>query len=363
MSNKKFIVLVFLVFICFVGIIGGINFSVDPGSVYAKKYSQNNAKAYAEKLFLSKNGLIANGWNERIVKSSLAKYSANFDCIVLGSSHIMQISQIRKVGNIQNVCPTLLNLGVSGGSIEDLTVFTSIILNNQQKPKKIFIGIDPWTFKFGMDERYKINQHYFDQLDASITKKKKDWTRADYELLLIKNLFNLQYFAKSLLEIKQGSSVVTHLPMQEPNTTFSYDNGYTEPVTLPDGSHVYESEWILKQKTTPIPIGSGDYKISGKAYTPEAVEYFKKIVQLYHNYNIEVNFLITPYHHNVFRVQSKAVEHMALVENLVDVLSKELSCPVFGSFYPHKMNCMDNEFYDFMHPTTECLDKIKFERF
>lgn len=362
MSNKKFIVLVCIVFICIAGIIGVLNFIVDPGYVYSKKYSQNNVDEYAEKLFLSKDGLIADGWNERIVKSSLAKYSGNFDCIVLGSSHIMQISHIRQVGDIQKICPTLLNLGVSGGGIEDLTVFTSIILNNKHKPKKIFIGIDPWTFKFGMDERYKINQQYFDQLNSSIVGNKKDWSKIDYELLLIKNLFNLQYFAKSLLEIKQSSLVTAPLAIQLPNTTFSYDDGYTEPVTLPDGSHVYASEWTQKQKITPIPIGSGDYKINGRAYMPDAVAYFKEIVKLYHKHNIEVNFLITPYHHNVFKVQSKAVEHIALVENLIYELSKELSCPLFGSFYPNKMNCMENEFYDFMHPTTACLDKIRFER-
>lgn len=366
MSNKKFIIAVIAFFFSSVVIIGIINFVVDPGNVYLKKYFQNNANEYAETLLLSKNGLVADGWNERIVKAALAKYPREFDCIVFGSSHVMQISQIREVGNIQKICSSLLNLGVSGGALEDLTVFTSIILNNQYKPKKVFIGIDPWTFKFNMGERYLINKQYFDQLNSALTSNRKNENEINYEILQIKNLFNLQYFSSSLLEIykkiKQGS-LLTLYQIKKPNGDFNYNDGYKEPVTLPDGSHLYESEWIKKQKNTPIAIGGGDYNIRGEAYESNAIDYFKKIVKLYQHQNIEVSFIITPYHANVFKVQSKVVEHIAAVETLVYELSRELSCRVLGSFYPDKIKCTDHEFYDFMHPTTECLDKIKFEGF
>ena len=103
-----------MVFTILMFVIGGINFIIDPEGIYSNKILAGDIKSpeFANKLFNSKYGIVADGWNERLVKTSLAKKSGNFDCIVLGSSHIMQISSIRNTGNIKNQCNSLLNLGV-----------------------------------------------------------------------------------------------------------------------------------------------------------------------------------------------------------------------------------------------------------
>lgn len=136
-------------------IVAGVNFVVDPGEIYLKKIIAGfKAKEFADKLFLSRNGIIQTGWNERLVKTTLAKSAVDFDCIVIGSSHILQMSSVRNTGRIRNSCKKLLNLGVSGGSLEDISVFSYLILENNRLPKTVFIAIDPWTLKFEMDSRY-----------------------------------------------------------------------------------------------------------------------------------------------------------------------------------------------------------------
>ena len=122
---KEHLIQTLLLFIFFMLTIAGVNFVVDPGEIYLKKILADiKAKEFSDKLFLSERGVIQSGWNERLVKTTLAKSAGNFDCIVMGSSHVMQISEVRNTGNIKDNCNTLLNLGVSGGSLEDLSVFS-----------------------------------------------------------------------------------------------------------------------------------------------------------------------------------------------------------------------------------------------
>ncbi|MBU0633185.1 hypothetical protein KKA17_11130 [bacterium] len=362
MSNKKFISLfISLVFILFF-IIATINFIVDPGEIYLNKIlADSKTKTFAEKLFHSKNGIIQTGWNERLVKTTLVKDAKKFDCVVLGSSHIMGISLVNNTGNIALQCKSLLNLGVSGGSLEDIAIFSFIMLNDADLPKKVFIDIDPWTLKFNMDSRYGAYNYYYEGMNNLLQESSSN--KKIYILNVVKNLLNKEYFVSSLKTIfEKKENDIFNKRILYPKNDFNYENGYIEPVTLSDGSHVYASKWIAEQKTKikRLPLGGGDYKINGKSYEDDAVEYFKEIVKLYLANDIEVNFIMTPYHPNVFQIKSESVNHMRAVDKVVNDISKELKIKVYGSFFPEKLGCLNDEFYDIMHPTKQCLDRIDF---
>jgi hypothetical protein len=198
---KKYLKRSVIVFTILMFIIGGINFIIDPGEIYFKKtLADIKSVEFSKKLFNSKYGIVADGWNQRLIKTTLAKESGNFDCIVLGSSHIMQISSIRNTGNIKNQCNSLLNLGVSGGSIEDISIFSYIILNNIKLPKKVFIAVDPWTLKFGMDARYGAYREYYNKMNI-LLKESKESDNLFYINKLAKNLFNGEYLRYSIKEL------------------------------------------------------------------------------------------------------------------------------------------------------------------
>ena len=64
--------------------IGSINFIVDPGEIYLKKILADiKSTEFSNKLLNSKNGVVQTGWNERLIKITLAKESGNYDCIIL----------------------------------------------------------------------------------------------------------------------------------------------------------------------------------------------------------------------------------------------------------------------------------------
>jgi len=349
-------------------IVASVNFIVDPGEIYLKKIIADlKSQEFSGKLFHSKNGVIQSGWNERLVKTALAKSAGDFDCIILGSSHIMQISIVRNTGNIKDNCSSLLNLGVSGGGIEDISIFSYLALNNLKLPRKVFIAIDPWTLKFGMDPRYGAYQSYLEKMNMRLDKNGAD-ENTSYSRKIAQNLFNGEYFYYSILSLLDGNKkgnlgALLQKVIQYPEKNFSFLEGASEAVTLKDGSHVYAHSWIQKQRNASVGIGGGGYKIKDKVYDVVALEYFNKIIKLYQQSGVEVNLVMTPYHPNVFKMgKTKAVLHISIIEKVVKKFSQMNNIKYYGSLFPDELGCVGDEFFDFMHPTNECLGRINFSQ-
>lgn len=72
-----------------------LNFLIDPGSVYWSNHGRS--AAYAEALIKSEHGLWwpDNSLEDRAIKKALSKYSNSAECVVIGSSHVMQIGSAR----------------------------------------------------------------------------------------------------------------------------------------------------------------------------------------------------------------------------------------------------------------------------
>jgi len=361
-SYNSYIKTIFYYVIFFIILIALTNFIIDPGKVYLKYSFYENedaAEEYVKKLTSSKYGLSIpkNTWNERNLKKMLAKYPIDYDCAIIGSSHVMQVSTVRKYNSLQDLCSSMKNLGVSGGSLEDYLALTNVILNNKKHlPKTIVFGVDPWSLKLNQDARWsEYKQDYFDMRNKLLLPNE---STSSNDKDLIFNLINLQYFKRSLGvlftgEILGGSSIQV--------SEFIYSNGLTNPVTLPDGSHVYASEYIKNARQSINKIsGRHNYKIvQGKFYQPHAVNLFKKLITRLQEKEINVVLLLTPYHHKVWNIESQPiVEVMKTVENKVRSLAESLEIQVIGSYNPYTVGCLPDEFYDAMHAKSECLSKL-----
>lgn len=368
---KKYLKKSFIFFTFTMLIIACINFIIDPGEIYLKKYIADKKSAeFSNKLFSSKHGIIQTGWNERLIKTTLAKETGKFDCVIVGSSHIMQISSVRNTGNIKVQCNNLLNLGVSGGSIEDISVFSYLILDNIQLPKQVFIGIDPWTLKFGMDMQYGAYKSYYEKMNL-LLKKKEDGENVSYLSKVIKNLFNGEYFYHSLkllvetTDKKKASNTIFSREFIFPEDNFSYSIGLKDAVTLTDGSHVYNKTLLLMQKNDDckVKIGGGDYRISGKKYDQSTLNYLQKLIDLYKYNGIKVSLVLTPYHPNVFKKgDTIAVKYFKIIEKIIQEFSIKNNLKLYGSYFPDKVGCKGKDFFDFQHPSNECLNRIDFSK-
>ena len=94
---------------------------------------------------------------------------------------------------VADYCETVMNLGVSGGGLEDLVIFIYVMASEHQLPHTLFISIDPWTLYFNSDIRWKEHEDVyknalavFESDDASL--------RESYWSQLAANVVNLHYF-------------------------------------------------------------------------------------------------------------------------------------------------------------------------
>lgn len=365
-----------LILIVILSLIVNINFFVDPGKIYFKKIlSEQKVKNFAEAIFKSSNGIYIDDINIRMLKMSLINNSDSFHCILFGSSRVQQISTIRQ-GSIASQCKSLLNLGVSGAILNDIVIFSHEVLTLNYKPK-IFIGIDPWMLKLGGDPRWGLYKEVFlNMQEASGFHGLQK--RSSYDVDLLKNLLNFDYTMssfKTLIKsdqesIKKADEKTISKNYRDFNVSlrvefaekFDYEIGGKEEVLLGDGSHVYASSYISRKKNSTIPLGEGYYKILDEPYTDEGIELLNRVINMYLNKSIEVNFVLMPYHPNVFKKgQTKSVEHIIIVENKIREIAAKKNLKVYGSYFSDVLNCQENEFFDEMHPTIECTNRIKYE--
>lgn len=338
-----------------------ISYKVDPEGIYhdSGKEEANSSISYVAKLLTTTHGLLkpGNSWNERDLKSSLARNNnSNADCAVIGSSHVMQISSFRRNASLVNICPSIINLGVSGGTLEDYLALSYMLVNNK-KPKTIVFGIDPWALDFRRDSRWeRYSKEYYLMKALLENKSSIQEDGSNQKIKYITNLINPQYFYRSVQLFGKKMPEIVEAP------SFNLLAGIENPVYLPDGSLVYSREYISNANSSEVPIGGSNYKIKtyGSQYSFNAVLLFKKLVHFLKKADINTVIVMTPYHHNVWK-DKNSITTKALIDMEVKIRSvgKELQLEVLGSYDPDKIGCVSNEFYDMMHAKYLCLEKIE----
>mgnify|MGYP006092051039 CR=1 FL=1 len=354
-----------------------INFFVDPEKVYPKLFPITDPvlKEFAKEVTSSKYGILdrhsdgtwINNLNERERKKALALYSKGFDCAIIGSSRIKQISSFRDDRSLTKSCKSIINLGVSGGTLQDYFAYSNMLLENKNAYGTIVFGIDPWGFKFTSDGRWGMIQSDYEKMmfKLNITQQHSS---PSYMLSLALNLINLEYLLKSLDKITHEDK--THEEKLKEKESFKYAEKFDQnkgisgtSITLPDGSRQYSSETINNEKENMKTFdGMHDYKINevngAEWFDEQAINDFTNLVK-HLKLKFNVLFVMAPYHNKVWEQKQPSVEAMNSIENKIHVLAKQLNIAVIGSYNPDKIGCSKDEFFDAMHPHPKCLKKLE----
>ena len=254
-----------------------------------------------------------------------------------------------------------------GGAIEDHLTLTYLALQNRQNghPTKIILGVDPWTFAFRKDERWsvyrddylvakaeifdtgKISEPGLVDADINETNKKK-----------LANLINLEYTIRSVKTIVREFSGVKLKIETAPEIDSSVGGYY--PIRLRDNSYIYSAKYISDAIGGMVPLGGTTYATDGILNQPEAINAYRDLLMYIKSRGVEPILLMTPYHENVLKAP-KSLNALAIkaTEPIVLNLAHKLGVKVIGTFDPQMFGCLSNEFYDFMHPTAECLAKLQ----
>jgi hypothetical protein len=329
--------------------IAALNWIVDPAGIFRKT---TFGQQFANALTGSEYGLLfPPSLDEREFKTELAKRATQYDCVVVGSSRVMQIGSSRKHRSLPG-CESILNLGVSGAVIQDHVTLTWLALL-EGKPRMLFLGIDPWTFAMGNDERWKIR--YAETYP--IARKEIDEAQYGYSTSSNRwsNLVSAQYTQRSIDRLV-GGSFNRKIDFAQ---SVDEDMGGKFSVILPDGSLIYSAEKIADAKNSRVPFGGGSYKTDGLINDLRAIDLYRRLVIWAKERGVKPVLLMTPYHPNVWMIEaSPNVKAMVTTELFVREIGGELGISVIGSFRPELAGCLPGEFYDFMHPMASCLARF-----
>ncbi len=341
-------------------VVATINYTVNPGKIYPSLLTSNSdnkssPKEIIKQLVQSNHGVIVQNdtWNERDVKRALALHPTTAQCAVIGSSHIMQISSVGQKRSLADNCPSLINLGVSGASLEDYLALSEVILRNEKPPRVIVFGIAPWVFNFDRDQRWvRYEQDFFNMRVKLEDKYHSD--NSSSKLALVRNLISREYFLRSM-QLMLSERTLSIENAQE----FDHQIGLDDPVLLPDGSLIYSNKTQMNYFDSKV--SAIDFRIKGTRWlTEKAVELFTRLVRHLQQQKFKVIFVLTPYHPAVWGItEQPAVSAMRIVESKVHKIARSTGVQVVGSYNPSNIGCTANEFFNASHGKSTCLTKLE----
>jgi hypothetical protein len=334
--------------------VGALNYFVDPAGIYHP--ASVTPERYALKLLESKNGLLwpEGMFAERELIKELTKYAEQYDCVVIGSSHSMQISSFSNSKSLMTECPELINLGASGASLEDHFVLS--YLSTKAGAKSIVLGVDPWTMTHNRDLRWLIYRDIYKMARKEVLDANTPFEGTIDQPNKLTNLLNVEYTERSFLMLKRllskGALKIT------PANIIHWEVGNEDPIKLPDGSLIYSSSQNNGSKNT-ISDRIKD-KTVRVISTERGVREYRELLIWLLKHNITPVLLMTPYHHNIWkRPESSMVRMMTKTEKIVLKLGKELGLKIVGSYRPEMFGCQVDEFYDYQHAKAACLSRLK----
>lgn len=270
-------------------------------------------------------------------------YFENFQpgFIAIGSSRIMQIGEKSLNGDI-------LNLGVSGASIEDdITILD--LATQKFKPHTVFIGADPWLFNHNSGQnRWRSFEEQYSQalfhLNIGESKNSEDISRQNYN---------------TLLKTWEDRFTNFYLKINKNTAWTDTKQSLTRDKILHDGSRLYGAIYanksqleIEQQFDSLIRYGLKNYQ-----YSPDLMNNFIKLIT-FHQRNRRIILVLSPYHPKLYdRIKKEGGVYLALEETYKS-LAAQYGIEIIGSYDPKKIGCNAEEFFDGMHPNDSCMRKV-----
>ena len=287
---------------------------------------------------LASHGVIySSNINERIFVKNRIKYeNIEPEAIVIGSSRIMQASS--KGSDFD-----LLNLSVSGASIEDLVAIWELS-SNKFNPGYVFLGADPWIFNSNS------GQSRWKSLET-------EYNSALFKLGLTKDINHSQSISNSNLN---SVAVNFYNLVNKSVIRADDDNPSLADKIRKDGSRVYNLTYANK---SPKEVERGalsyvSYAMSNYQYSNDVRYILEKFVSDLKAHNRKVVLVLSPYHPRLYDLMRLKDRKFLEIESIFKEIAVSYGVELIGSYDPTKVGCSSEDFYDGMHPKDKCMEKV-----
>jgi len=332
--SNRFIASVSLLSLVLIGYIG----------VLSRSASQNYEYALAESLAGS-NFVYFSNIDERVFSSHrLSFMSKPIDTLVMGSSRIMLVGS-------EMLNRKTLNLSVSAASIEDDIAFIGEGVA-RLKPNHVLIGVDPWLLNLHDNlDNYKTVSYLYDYWLVAIQKQLNGGLESPSYL----SQFNSSAIKDNLLARRLFDKINLFGSMVA-------QNGDPEDISKKayDGTIIYDTKYISK---SPLTITKEfdvfeNYAMRDFDYDYASENKLRNLVEWLKLKGIEVNFVLTPYHPDLYLRMTANKQVFQEVELRIISLADELEITLLGSYDPVASECLAADFYDGLHPNRNCMERI-----
>lgn len=287
---------------------------------------------------LASHGVIySSNINERIFVKNRIKYeNIQPEAIAIGSSRMMQASS--KEANFD-----LLNLSVSGASIEDLIAIWEMS-SNKFKPSYVFLSADPWIFNINS------GQSRWKSLET-------EYSSALFKFGIARDVINTQSFSTSRL----NSAIVKFYDSVNQSKIRAEDDlpSLVDKIRK-DGSRVYNLMYASKsrEEVERGALSYVSYAMSNYQYSSEVRQILEKFIAKIKAGNRKVVLVLSPYHPSLYQFMRLHDRKFLEIESIFIEIAMTYRVDLIGSYDPTKVGCTSEDFYDGMHPKDKCMGKV-----
>ena len=347
-SDKKFFLITILIISFLFIFFASFNYIVDYQNFFSKKNIVKKELKNISNQINSNNFNNNKNYSHRDIKKALALFSKKDDCFILGSSQHITISS-ENLFNLDFKCKNNTNLSLPGGSLEDILINTYFVSMRENKVKKIFLGIGPYTFKYNSDYqlRWKKFENIFIKMNTDNIIKKKNIMQNVKEVLKI--LYDKKFLIKNLEYVK--------------NKFFNFNtngkrNSFEGIKINNDGSYKFVSDYELQNGELVSKVENARWGFNELNFEKEPKDTLINNIKFIQSLGIEVDIILVPFHPFVFSSNDWIVEKIIIANNEIKKITKEMKINVHGSFFPNDLDCFNIDFYDDSHPKKTCIEKI-----
>ena len=331
--SHKSILLSFSVFglsFLFIGIATGISLQGTQEMALAKTLSRNKV-IYTSRM------------DERLfIKYRIQYETKKPDAIVIGSSRVMQIGE-------NNYHKNTLNLAVSGASLEDDIAIASMAID-KFAPEVVFISADPWLFnsRSGHKRWMSISKEYSDALT------KIDPLNTEKRGMIAASIIHKDDFGVFAEMINALYGKVNKF-----NCLANNDLPEIRTKIRHDGSRVYNLS-ILTQTKSQTEKGFDNqmnYGMSEYEYSDKLRNRLERFIDHYSPHH-KICLVLSPYHPLLYRRIKSQKPIILEIEKMYRNIADRKGISIVGSYDPGKLACLENQFYDGMHPSESAMAMV-----
>ena len=292
---------------------------------------------------LSKGGYVyfQNMDERKFMRARLQYDLPDAEAVVMGSSRIMQVGS-------EELGKSVLNLGVSGASVEDYVSFVPEAIK-KVGAHEVYLGADPWLF----------NENARQERWRSVEGMYRYWSRF---MEGCGSILDARSYMDSEGAGERNQIWTTRLYRMVNRRQYWTDNARREEVAKKrfDGFHVYDRRYATKSEAA---IEKGfrsilDYSMRNYAMDGASRREYVRLIDCLKRSGMRVVLVLSPYHPRLFEIMREERPEFLRAEMEFRTIAERMGVKIVGSYNGASVGCGAREFYDGMHPRESCMRKV-----